>query len=72
MPVSFHVYPEVSVHLAAAVAQESLVETFDTTIPGGNPFDPAHLVAGSSLELADGRLAAPERPGLGISLDWPE
>ena len=36
VPVSFHIYPEVSVHLAP-VARGSVVETFDPDVPGGNP-----------------------------------
>jgi L-alanine-DL-glutamate epimerase-like enolase superfamily enzyme len=71
IPVSFHIYPEISVHLAAARAQETIVETFDTTLPGGNPFDPAHTLTGMQFAARDGRITAPERPGLGISLDWP-
>lgn len=71
VPVSFHIYPEISVHLAAARAQPSIVESFDTTIPGGNPFDPAHLLTGLSLPLVEGRMIAPEEPGLGFTLSWP-
>ena len=71
IPVSFHIYPEISVHLAAARAQASIVESFDTTLPGGNPFDPAHLLTGVELAMADGAISAPERPGLGFSLAWP-
>jgi L-alanine-DL-glutamate epimerase-like enolase superfamily enzyme len=71
IPVSFHIYPEISVHLAAARAQETIVETFDTTIPGGNPFDPAHTLTGIELRTDDGRITAPEEPGLGFSLAWP-
>jgi L-alanine-DL-glutamate epimerase-like enolase superfamily enzyme len=71
IPVSFHIYPEISVHLAAARAQASIVESFDTAVPGGNPFDPAHLLTGVELELSDGRIHAPEQPGLGFSLTWP-
>ena len=71
IPVSFHIYPEISVHLAAARAQETIVETFDTTLPGGNPFDPAHTLTGTQPTVAGGRITAPEAAGLGIVLAWP-
>jgi L-alanine-DL-glutamate epimerase-like enolase superfamily enzyme len=71
IPVSFHIYPEISIQLAAARAQEAIVETFDTAIPGGNPFDPAHTLTGSTLGMSDGRITAPDEPGLGFSLAWP-
>ncbi len=71
IPVSFHVYPEISIHLAAARAQPSIVESFDTGVAGGNPFDPAHLLTRTTLAMADGRIVAPERPGLGFSFAWP-
>jgi L-alanine-DL-glutamate epimerase-like enolase superfamily enzyme len=71
IPVSFHVYPEISIHLAAARAQASIVESFDTTLPGGNPFDPAHLLTGIALPMDDGRITASEEPGLGFTLAWP-
>ncbi len=71
IPVSFHVYPEISVHLAAARAQSSIVESFDTTLPNGNPFDPAHLLTGVELTMSNGYMSAPEAPGAGFSLSWP-
>jgi L-alanine-DL-glutamate epimerase-like enolase superfamily enzyme len=71
IPVSFHVYPEISIHLAAARAQASIVESFDTTLPGGNPFDPAHLLTAIALPMHDGRITVSEEPGLGFTLAWP-
>jgi L-alanine-DL-glutamate epimerase-like enolase superfamily enzyme len=71
IPVSFHIYPEISVHLAAARAQETIVETFDTTLPGGNPLDPAHTLTDAQPAVAGGRMTAPETVGLGIELAWP-
>ena len=69
VPVSFHVYPEVSVHLAAT-RPGTTVETFDQDHPGGNPLDPAHRLRTGRLSIASGRAIAPETPGLGFDLDW--
>ncbi len=69
LPVSFHVYPEVSVHLAAG-APGSLVETFDPDLPEGNPLDPAHRLSTGGPVLAAGLATAPDAPGLGFELDW--
>ena len=69
VPVSFHVYPEVSVHLAAT-QPGTMVETFDQDFPGGNPFDPAHRLRTERLNIAAGHAIAPDTPGLGFDLDW--
>ena len=53
VPVSFHIYPEVSVHLAAG-EPGGIVETFDPDVPGGNPLDPAHLLYSGGPVFADG------------------
>lgn len=68
VPVSFHVYPEVSVHLAAAQPAPAWVELFDPDVPGGNPYDPAHRLFAAGPALRHGRLVAPDRPGLGFEL----
>jgi L-alanine-DL-glutamate epimerase-like enolase superfamily enzyme len=67
--VSFHVYPEVSVQLAAAQPRPAWVELFDASVPGGNPYDPAHLLVAGEPPLRDGRWVAPDRPGLGWEFD---
>ena len=69
MPVSFHVYPEVSIHLAASTPG-SLVETFDPDVPGGNPLDPVHRLLTGGPVLSAGTAVAPDAPGLGFDLDW--
>jgi len=69
VPVSFHIYPEVSVHLASTV-EGSLVETFDPSFAAGNPLDPSHLLVRGGPELAAGQATAPDTPGLGFELDW--
>ena len=69
VPVSLHIYPEVSVHLAA-LRPGTLVETFDAEIPGGNPLDPAHTLCDGGPGFRDGVAVAPEAPGLGFEFDW--
>jgi len=65
--VSFHVFPELNVHLAA-VTPGAIVETFDPTVPGGNPYDPAHLLSSGRLAVTDGVALPPTAPGIGFDL----
>jgi L-alanine-DL-glutamate epimerase-like enolase superfamily enzyme len=67
--VSFHIYPEVSVQLAA-LQPGSIVETFDPEVPGGNPLDPAHTFCNGGPAYRRGTAVAPETAGLGFALDW--
>lgn len=67
--VSFHVYPEISAQLAAAQARPAWVELFDAGAPGGNPYDPAHLLVAGDPPSRDGRWVASDRPGLGLEFD---
>jgi L-alanine-DL-glutamate epimerase-like enolase superfamily enzyme len=69
VPVSLHIYPEVSIHLAA-LQPGTIVETFDPELPGGNPLDPAHLLYSGGPVFDAGTAVAPNAPGLGIELDW--
>lgn len=69
MPVSFHVYPEVSIHLAAATPG-SHVEMFDPDLPAGSPLDPAHRLSHGGPTVSEGTALAPDAPGLGFDLDW--
>ncbi len=59
VPVSGHVYPEVTAHLGIEV------ETFAR---GGNPYDPAPTLIVDGPRFA-GRVTPPAGPGLGFSLD---
>ena len=68
VPVSFHIYPEVSAHLAP-LGTGSIVETFDPDVPGGNPLDPAHVLSTGGPAFRDGVAIAPDAPGLGFELD---
>ncbi len=67
LPVSFHVYPEVSIHLATG-RNGAIVEIFDP-VAGGNPLDPAHLLGAGGPHVAQGRAAPPSGPGLAYHLD---
>lgn len=66
VPVSYHVYPETHVHLAAAGATHATVETFG---PPDNPFDPARRLVAEGCGFGPGQAWASDRPGLGITLD---
>jgi L-alanine-DL-glutamate epimerase-like enolase superfamily enzyme len=66
VPVSFHVYPEVSVHLSS----RAIVETFDRSCPGGNAYDPAHVLVEGGPTFDAGHATPPRGPGLGFDLDW--
>ena len=63
--VSFHVYTEVSVHLATTQPG-----TFDQDCPGRQPARPGTPPAHRGLNAADGRAIAPDTPGLAFDLDW--
>lgn len=64
--VSFHIYPETHVHLAAALGNGALSETFDGR---DNPFDPAASLYHGGPAFSPDTAVAPEAPGLGIELD---
>jgi L-alanine-DL-glutamate epimerase-like enolase superfamily enzyme len=65
--VSFHVFPELHVHLAL-LAPDACAETFDPSLPGGNPLDPAHLLSSRHLDVVNGTAAPPDAPGIGFDL----
>ena len=66
--VSFHVYPEMSAHVAAASG--ALIESFERDLPGGNPLDPADRLISGGPAFAAGSAVIGDRPGLGFELDW--
>lgn len=66
LPVSSHVYPEVSVHLGGAAGIG--VETFDRS-PDGNPYDPAPLLVRGGPTFDAGTALPPDARGLGFVLD---
>lgn len=60
LPVTPHVFHEVSVHLASAVPNATLIEHV--------PWWDRLWV--EPLPVVDGTLTAPDRPGLGLAFDW--
>ena len=68
LDVSFHIYPETSIHLAMAAG--GTVETFERGIAGGNPLDPADSLLAGGPVFSEGTALASERPGLGFEVDW--
>jgi L-alanine-DL-glutamate epimerase-like enolase superfamily enzyme len=67
VPVSFHVFPELNIHLATGLSG-ALIETFDPDVPGGNPYDPAHQLSSGRLAVSDGAARPPDVPGIGFEL----
>jgi D-arabinonate dehydratase len=63
--VSPHVYPELHVHLSAALANVTHIEMTDPA----QGIEGLHLLMKNTLEVRDGEATAPERPGLGFELD---
>ena len=68
IPVATHVHPEIHQHCTFGLPGVETVEMY----PRGSEFDCAHLfVLPESLDFAaPGIVRAPERPGLGLELDW--
>jgi L-alanine-DL-glutamate epimerase-like enolase superfamily enzyme len=64
VPVSYHVYPEISAHLAASRPEGGIVESFD---PQGNPYDPSRSILRGGAVAEGGQITATEEPGLGFS-----
>ena len=64
VPVSYHVYPEVTAHLAAAQSEGAIVESFD---PTGNAYDPTYRIVRDGFVVAAGSITATEEPGLGFT-----
>lgn len=62
LPISCHVYPEVTVHLGVGI------ETFERG-PAGNPYDPAPTLVTGGPVFRDGKAVPPASPGLGFDLD---
>jgi L-alanine-DL-glutamate epimerase-like enolase superfamily enzyme len=65
LPISLHISPEVSIHLAAAFPAISSAETFDRS---GNRFDPIHELFYPDIHVTHGSINLPDSPGLGVEL----
>ena len=65
VPVSYHVYPETHVHVAAALG--GVIETFGDA---AGRFDPAPTLFGGGPSFSAGRAVPPEAPGLGVDIDF--
>jgi L-alanine-DL-glutamate epimerase-like enolase superfamily enzyme len=65
IPVSFHVYPEISAHAAVAWAGHS-IETFDRS---GNPYDPSHTLVDGGPSFDEGFVGMLDVPGIGFTID---
>jgi L-alanine-DL-glutamate epimerase-like enolase superfamily enzyme len=62
LPISAHVYPEVTVHLGVDI------ETFSRE-SAGNPYDPAPTLVRGGPHIERGVAIPPTAPGLGFTLD---
>lgn len=65
LPVSLHISPEVSAHLAAALPGVNGIETF---VRSGNPYDPSHELITGGPEFTGGQARLSAAPGLGFTL----
>jgi L-alanine-DL-glutamate epimerase-like enolase superfamily enzyme len=66
LPVSPHIFPELHVHLAAALPQVIAVEVTDPP----QEIDVLYRLLRRPLPITDGEVVAPDEPGLGIEIDW--
>jgi L-alanine-DL-glutamate epimerase-like enolase superfamily enzyme len=65
LPVSMHISPEVSAHLAAALPGVTGIETFDRS---GNRYDPSHQLCEGGPEFGNGTAKLRDVPGLGFTI----
>lgn len=65
VPVSLHISPEVSAHVAAAFPAVTSIETFDR---GGNRLDPSHELVAGGPAFRNGMAVLPETAGAGWTL----
>jgi len=64
-PVSLHISPESSIHVATGNDAVLDIETFDRA---GNPFDPSHELVKGGPAFTGGVAVPADRPGLGFTL----
>lgn len=65
VPVSLHICPEVSAHVAAAFGVVTSIETFDR---GGNRLDPSHELVAGGPDFTGGVAVLPDTAGIGWTL----
>jgi D-arabinonate dehydratase len=68
LPLSSHVHPDVHVHLAAAIAHRHPAG-LEVMLPSSG-LDGFHRLTGTPLVLEGGQVRVPDRPGLGLDIDW--
>ncbi len=68
LSVSTHVHPEIHVHFAAALPNIHPAGLEVMLPPSG--LDAFHMLLRSSLELRDGTVEVPDRPGFGLDFNW--
>jgi L-alanine-DL-glutamate epimerase-like enolase superfamily enzyme len=66
MTVSPHAYPEVHIHCACAWPVACAVEMFEID----SPYWPTNRFVRGGMRVENGIARAPERPGLGVEIDW--
>jgi len=69
LPVATHVHPEVHVHFASALP-DLHPAGLELMLPSSG-LDGFHHLLRTQLEVVDGAVVVPQRPGLGLDLDWP-
>ena len=68
LQLSSHVHPEVHVQFAAAIANRHPAG-LEVMLPSSG-LDGFHELTSTTLQLVDGRVRVPDRPGLGLDIDW--
>jgi len=68
LQLSTHVHPEIHVHFAAACANRHPAG-LEVMLPTSG-IDGFHRLLRSPLELTGGQIRVPDRPGLGLDIDW--
>ena len=68
LSVSTHVHPDVHVHFAAALSNIHPAG-LEVMLPASG-LDAFHLLLRTPLELRDGKVDVPDRPGFGLDFDW--
>ena len=68
LPLSSHVHPDVHIHLVAALAHRHPAG-LEVMLPSSG-LDGFHRLTRTPLVLEEGQVLVPDRPGLGLDIDW--